>query len=345
MINRITLLVFVFTGVHFNAFGQDSINNQLAIGFYNLENLFDTIDTDGIEDTEFTPNGVKKWNSTKYYKKLDNLSEVIYQMGKETRVGGLAILGVAEVENKSVLEDLVNQKRLKSSNFKIIHKDSPDARGIDVACLYDPSQFTFVSKTTYRLTLLDDSAFRTRDQLLIKGKLLDEELFVIVAHWPSRRGGEKSIPKRIAAGKLGRQIIDSLLSENPHSKIIYMGDLNDDPTDESVKKQLKTSGDIETSIFPLLYNPMEALHKTGKGTLSWNNKWNLFDQILLLPSFLNASSHSFVYSGVKIVSENPVAVKKGKYSGTPYRTYSGKTYLGGYSDHFGVCIFITKQTN
>lgn len=317
------------------------------IGFYNLENLHDTIfDSDArkILQDEYTPNGNYKWNTEKYNKKLSNLAKVIYEMGMEVNPAGLAILGVAEVENKNVLEDLVKTDSLKFRNYKIIHFDSPDKRGIDVGLLYNPACFKPTNSVAYKLHLENDSNFFTRDQLLVSGFLYDELIHVIVAHWPSRSGGEKrTAPKRIAAAKLGIKIIDSLLQTNPNAKIIYMGDLNDDPTNESVKKHLGTSGNIENMLEKTLYNPMEKLHKNGIGTLAFRDNWNLFDQLIISSALLGKDYNDFKFYNAKIFNKVYLTQTSGAFTGYPLRTHAGGVYTAGYSDHFPVYLVLTKK--
>ncbi len=208
-------------------------NVQLAcVGFYNLENLFDTIDGPN-NDSEFLPNGTYKWGGMKYKAKLKNMSYAISQFGVDVTPVGAAILGVSEIENRNVLEDLVKQPAIASRSYQIVHFDSPDRRGVDVGLLYNPRLFTVSNKKSYRLQT-DDTTFLTRDQLMVSGYLLGEKVHVIVNHWPSRWGGEmRSRPKRIEAAGLTRKIVDSLFRVEPKAKIIVMGDLNDDPMNES----------------------------------------------------------------------------------------------------------------
>ena len=197
-----------------------------GIGFYNLENLFDTIidtDTNKILQDDFTPKGSKKWNTQKYYDKMGKMAGVISELGTEVIPYGLAIIGVSEIENKSVLEDLVKEEKLKDRNYQIVHYESPDRRGIDVGLLYNPKHFKVISSKSF---IVPDTTFFTRDQLLVSGKLDGELIHIIVAHWPSRRGGEKrSSPRRAVAADLARSIVDSLQKNDPNAKIFFMGDL------------------------------------------------------------------------------------------------------------------------
>lgn len=318
-----------------------------AIGFYNLENLHDTIfdaDPNKILQDDYTPTGDKKWSSERYNHKLDNLSKVIADMASDVIPEGVALLGVAEVENKQVLDDLVKNKQIASRNYQVVHYDSPDKRGIDVGLLYNPTYFKVHSSKSFELKMPNDSNFFTRDQLLVSGLLNGELIHVIVAHWPSRSGGEKrSAPKRIAAAQLGRAIIDSLLTYDGNSKIIYLGDLNDDPTNVSVKKHLNTVDKPELISEKVMYNPMEPFYKKGIGTLAYRDTWNLFDQLIVSPALVGENRSTYKFYNAKVFSKNYLKQTSGQYAGYPFRTHAGGSYAGGYSDHFPVYLFLIKE--
>lgn len=318
-----------------------------AIGFYNLENLHDTIfdtDTNKIMQDDYTPEGDKKWNTEKYYHKLDNLSKVIAEMATEIVPDGLALLGIAEIENKNVVEDLVKTEKLKARNYQIVHYESPDKRGIDVGLIYNPNQFKLESSKSFTLKIPGDSSFFTRDQLLVSGVLNGEKVHVIVAHWPSRSGGEKrSAPKRIAAADLGRAIIDSLLTYDKNAKIIYMGDLNDDPINISVKKHLNTVDKMELVKDNVLYNPMESYYKKGIGTLAYRDTWNLFDQLIVSSALVGKDYSSLKLYNAKVFNKNYLKQTSGQYAGYPLRTHAGGAYTAGFSDHFPVYLFLIKE--
>ncbi|MBL4715955.1 MAG: endonuclease [Bacteroidetes bacterium] len=339
------LLFFIYYSSTFcQELDKDKQYNVVTLAFYNLENLFDTLDTEDVRDTEFTPAGEKNWNTEKYNKKLANMAAVISQLGTEINPDGPAILGVCEIENRSVLEDLIKTGKLKEHNYQIVHYDSPDKRGIDVGLIYQPKYFKVTSSKSYTLTIdgLDD--FYTRDQLLVSGLLHGEPIHVMVSHWPSRRGGQKgSNFKRVAAADLGRSVIDSILNADPKAKIFYMGDLNDDPVDESVKKHLLTEAKAENVSGKIMFNPMEPLFKKGIGTLAWRDVWNLFDQILMTSSLVEKDYSSFRYYGVKVFNKDFLKQQSGKYQGYPYRTFVGSSFKGGYSDHFPVYTFLIKE--
>lgn len=324
-----------------------------GIGFYNLENLFDTIvdpDTNKILQEDFTPFGQKNFNSERYNKKLLNMAEVISKMGDKTFPDGLAILGVCEIENKQVLVDLAAQESIKSRNYQIAHHESPDARGIDVGLMYNPNYFKVISTKAYKLGYYysgsEKKEFRTRDQLLVSGELNGEKIHIIVAHWPSRRGGEKrSAPRRIAAGKLGKSIIDSIQKVEPNAKVVYMGDLNDDPMNKSVKKAMNTVGKISSMTEETLFNSMETYSKNGIGTLAYRDNWNLFDQLILTPGFVTKDNSFDTYKFYKSVVYNEEYLKNttGNFKGYPHRTYVGPNFMNGYSDHFPVYMILVKE--
>jgi len=315
-----------------------------CVGFYNLENLFNTVD-DPNRDEEYLPNGRNNWTMEKYNHKLENLSKVLEDLGKDVSPDGCAIIGVAEVENRGVLEDLVAQPKLKNRNYKIIHYDSPDRRGIDVGLLYQEKYFKVKKSISYKLTFPDDTAYYTRDQLIVSGTLMGEDVNVIVAHWPSRRGGEqKSEPRRIQAAQLGRKIIDSLYNDNPNAKILYMGDLNDDPVNRSVMEYIKAKGKMAKVKKKEFFNPMWHFYKKGYGTLAWNDAWNLFDQIMVSKAFLNGTDYSTLSYYKAYVYRKPYLLQtEGRFKGYPLRTSAGGQYLGGYSDHLPVYIVLIKE--
>ena len=326
------------------ALAQPKKQIQVAcVGFYNLENLFDTIDTPDVRDWEYTPAGKNNWNSEKYYEKLENLSIVIHDLASETSPDGTALLGVCEVENKTVLEDLVIQEKIKSRNYAIVHHDSPDRRGIDVALLYQPKYFTVKSTKSHKLTFADRPDYLTRDQLVVTGDLLGEEVSLILAHWPSRSGGQAaSEVRRIQAAKLGRHIIDSLFSINPKAKILLMGDLNDDPVNKSIKNYIIAKGNQAKVKENMFYNPMFALYKKGIGSLAWGDAWNLFDQVLVSHAFLGTDYATLKYYKAAVFNKPYMIQTEGRYKGYPKRTTAGGKHLGGYSDHFPVYLTLVK---
>ncbi|MCT4636125.1 MAG: endonuclease/exonuclease/phosphatase family protein [Bacteroidales bacterium] len=338
-----TLLVLFVTLTSTNA--QQKKQYQIScVGFYNLENLFDTLDTPNVRDTEFTPNGPKSWSGKRYNEKLNNMASVIARMGEEYIKTGPAILGVCEVENKSVLEDLIKTDQLKGMDYGIVHYNSPDKRGIDVGFLYQKDKFTPTSSKSYTLTVPGMDNFYTRDQLLVSGDFHGERIHVIVNHWPSRRGGEKrSRHLRNAAADLSKEIIDSIQNSEPKAKIILMGDLNDDPTNHSVKRHIGAKMRKDKLGEKDMYNPMEKIYKNGIGTTAYRDNWSLFDQLILSSSMVNKDYSDWTYYKTKIFSRKFLKRQEGRWKGYPYRTFVGNTYQGGYSDHFPVYVFLIKE--
>lgn len=325
--------------------------NVICVGFYNLENLFDTIvdpDPNKILQDEFTPEGKNHFTSERYHQKLENLSKVLSEIGTETTPDGLAVIGVAEIENREVLEDLVAMPKLKDRNYQIVHYHSPDRRGIDVALLYQEKYFVPDTSFSYRLVDPADSGFITRDQLLVSGKLDGEDFNFMVAHWPSRRGGQKrSEPKRMMAAELGKHVMDSIQTADPSAKIIYMGDLNDDPTSKSLKKVIGAEGKLKDVEPGGYFNPMEDLFLKGIGTLAWRDNWNLFDQMICNEKLVEEGSDfsSYKYFNAKVYNAAYLKQTSGSFKGYPLRSYVGGVWQGGYSDHFPVYLYLIKQRN
>ena len=345
---KIFILVFLLFLLVGKSFSQNV--EAIAIGFYNLENLFDTINDPNLPDDEFTPTGPKLWNSKRYWHKINNMAEVISKIAVDDKIGlkGLAVLGVSEVENKRVLEDLVKAPPIKNFNYQIVHYESPDHRGIDVALLYNPKVFKVESSKQIPLIIKDNPDFKTRSQLVVVGKLGGEDFAFIVNHWPSRRGGEKKTrPYRIAAAKLAYSIIDSLKKLNPNLKIILMGDLNDDPINKSIKKYLQSKGKEDKVRNNDLFNPFEKLFKMGVGTLAYRDNWNLFDNILLTKSLLKTDKldlQGWKYYKAKVFNPSFLKQKEGNFAGYPYRTFVGNHFMGGFSDHFPVYVILIRKT-
>ena len=340
---KFVFLIFVFV---LNTLGLSAQNKKLlpyAVAFYNLENLFDTINANGSYDLEYSPLGEKAWDSKKYYSKLDNMAYCISQLAKETCPLGPAVIGVAEVENRSVLEDLVKRGDLAKSNLQIVHYDSPDRRGVDVGLLYNPLLFSVISSKPYPLIIPDMPDFTTRDVLLVSGLMDGEKFHILVNHWPSRRNGEKSSRHlRVAAAELNKHIYDSIRIAEPESKVIIMGDLNDDPNNVSVKNALGAKAKIKDVKENGIFNPMAELHSKGIGTLAYQGSWNVFDQIMVSDNLLGDDRSTFKYWKVEVFNRDFLITKEGQYKGYPLRTHSGNAFLNGYSDHFPVLIYLVK---
>jgi hypothetical protein len=314
-----------------------------CIGFYNVENLFDTLDTAEKNDIEYTPASSNAWNTQKYMQKLDQLGRVISELGTQIHPDGLVVLGLAEVENIEALQDLANNKFLKDRNYQAILIEGPDRRGIDVGMLYNPKHFKPINIKSHTLHM-EDSAFHTRDQLVVSGLLDGSPVHVIVAHWPSRSGGEKrSEPNRMAAAELGKFIVDSLLAIDKDATVIYMGDLNDDPVNKSVNKVMMATGDPKFVKEGRLYNPMYDMHSKGVGSLAWRDTWNLFDQIILSPGSLDDASYGWKFHTSRVYNMPYLCSQEGNFKGYPFRTFSGGAWTGGFSDHFPVYVVMKRK--
>jgi endonuclease/exonuclease/phosphatase family metal-dependent hydrolase len=320
-----------------------------TIAFYNLENLFDYEDDPLTFDDDRTPDGKDHWTEELYKAKLQNMAQVISEIGADVTGTAPAIVGVCESENRRVLEDLVNQEPLRALDYGIIQFESPDRRGIDVALLYQKKIFTPTHYKAKELLIYDDNdptkRVYTRDQLVVSGMLDGEKMHFIVNHWPSRSGGEaRSRPKRMKAAELNVRIIDSLFSEDPYAKIITMGDLNDDPTSPSVKEVLKAKENRDNLQLKELFNPMEEMYDKGLGTLAWRDGWNLFDQMILSSALVEKDFSSYRFYKAGIYNKSYLANPRGRYKGYPYRSYADGGFTGGYSDHFPVFVYLIKET-
>ena len=337
----IALIVFLLTFV-----GQAQKKYKIrAVAFYNVENLFDTENDSLTLDDDRTPEGKDGWTQERYEQKVANIAKVLSQIGTVTTQTSPDIIGLCEIENKKVLEDLVSHPNLQKMNYGIVHFDSPDERGIDVAFIYKRAVFLPTSFQSRRLLLqnVDGERDYTRDQLVVGGLLDDEQIYCIVNHWPSRSGGvARSKPKRLAAAKLNKRIIDSILEIDQSAKIISMGDLNDDPINDSHRKILKTNGNQKNLEENDLFNPMEKLFSKGIGSLAYRDKWNLFDQIYFTANLLEKEGGSYRFWKANVFTATYLFSKKGKYKGYPFRTYAGGNYTGGYSDHFPVYMHLIK---
>ena len=339
--------------VAFVSFAQDDavpkVQNNKAylvygVAFYNLENLFDTINNNGKYDYEFSPDGPRGWDSERYWSKINNLARSISHMTTPETPYGPAIIGVSEIENKGVLDDLVMADSIKQWNLQVIHHDSPDRRGVDVGLLYSPYFFKPIDVTNHTLCVPDDPDFLTRDQMCVTGVMGGDTLSVIVNHWPSRLGGkERSSYLRETAARLSKHIADSLWAIRPNQGVIIMGDLNDDPHDKSCAVALGAKR-VATDLAPHgFYNPWWRLLESGVGTLSYRGAWNLFDQIIVSGTLMGPNYDHLHYWNCIINDFDFLYQQDGPYKGTPLRTYGSGKWLNGYSDHFPTEIFLIKE--
>lgn len=336
------LLCLIINGL--TAFSQKQDYKVTVIGFYNLENFYDTIDNPEVDDQEFLPSGPKNYNSAIYMTKVDRLATVISEMGTDVSPDGPAILGVAEIENDTVLNDLVNNPRIKKRNYHFVHYDSRDLRGVDVGLLYNPKYFTVLDSRKLFVPLEEDGhPIYTRDVLWVKGIFDGDTIHVFVNHWPSRRGGEeRSAPRRAAAAMVDKKFMDSIQAITPDAKIVVMGDLNDDPISPSVKKVIGAKGKIEDVKPGGMYNPWVDMYKKGYGTLAYQDAWGLFDQIMISSSWLDKNQAGYFYYQQHIFNKEYMVENIGKYKGYPMRTWDGNLYRGGYSDHFPTYLVMLK---
>ncbi|PPK96579.1 Endonuclease/Exonuclease/phosphatase family protein [Nonlabens xylanidelens] len=320
---------------------------QYTIAFYNVENLFDVINDPSIMDQEFTEFGRKQWTESRYQKKLVRISDAISRIGYEQTGKLPAIVGLAEVENKKVLNDLVSQPKLANHNYDYIHYNSPDERGIDVALLYDTTVFKPTHSEPVNIHLEDEQGVidTTRDILYIEGVLAGTPVRIYVNHWPSRRdGAETTDHKRVEVAK---QLMHHITTKDVESKrlksdlkieashhVIIMGDFNDDPENNSIREGILPNG------FDNVTAPLKKFHR---GSLNHQFKWNLFDQIMVSDSLHNDVPDSLYFYKADIFDDIMLRQWKGKYRGQPARTFVGRNYKGGYSDHFPVFAIFRRN--
>lgn len=328
------LLLFVLGGQ-----AQNSKPELYSVAFYNLENLFDTIHDSGKNDFEYLPTDAKKWNTEKYMAKLRNMSKVLSELSRDKVPDGPVVIGVSEVENRRVLDDLLRQPALAPTGYKVIHYEGPDKRGIDCALLYNPKQFVPLS---HKLVLSEpfegDTVHLTRGFLIVNGTLAGDNVCFIVNHWPSRGATD---PVRVHAARQVKVLADSLRRTNRKLKLIIMGDLNDDPMDRSLATlgAKKYQQEVKKGDF---YNPWwETLEDKGVGTLLYRGKWNLFDQIVLSSTLLNAKK-GLTYDHNEVFMREYLFQQDGNYKGSPLRTFGGKVWLNGYSDHLPTIIYLKR---
>jgi len=341
------LICALLLAVGLSATGQKKFH-VYAVGFYNQENFFDTCHDEGKNDYEFLPGGTYKWTGMKYKHKLRNMSKALADMGTDKLPGvGCAFIGLSEVENSRVLDDLTAQPELAARNMKYVLIEGPDQRGIDCALIYNPALFQVrdAKLVPYVYELAADSNKITRGFLTVSGTMANEHVAVIVCHWPSRYAGGFY---RESAGRQVRAVKDSLLNDDPNCKVFVMGDMNDDPTSKSMTDALGAKAEIEKTGKGEMYNPWyNVLAKQGQGTLTYNGSWNLFDQIVMTPNLLNYKNKrdfsTLKYFNHQIFRRDYLFQTEGKYKGSPKRTTAGGVWLDGYSDHLPVVVYLAKE--
>ena len=315
-----------------------------TVAFYNLENLFDTINDENKND-EASPIMEIRFNRGKIYReKVSNMANVISQIGFDVTKRPPSILGICEVENRMVVEDLISDEKLRKYNYGIVHYESPDDRGIDVGLIYNKDVFKVKNSNSHDVFITGNNSSKrrnTRDQLVVSGYLDGELMHFIVNHWPSRGADET---KRIAAAEVNNFIIDSLRSKYENPKIITMGDFNDDPFDKSIKKILGAKKNITEVKKNDMYNPFETiLVDEGVGSNAYRDKWQLFDQIILSKPFLDKNYKDYQLYKAGVFNKSFLINKKGKFKGYPFRSFSYGTFTGGYSDHLPPYIYLLKE--
>ncbi|MDA3952817.1 MAG: endonuclease [Bacteroidales bacterium] len=331
------LAFFIICLIPILSYSQNN-KTESIIAFYNVENLFDTINNPITMDEEFTPESDKKWTNNRYQKKLNDIAKVISSFN-DTDLP--VIVGFAEIENKLVLEDLIKTNYLKDGNYKIVHEESSDIRGIDVALIYKTDNFEYLNHQKIPIPL--NTKYKVRDILYTKGILNNlDTVHVFVNHWKSRSGGqEKTEPQRVQCAQILRNNIDSILLINKNAKILIMGDLNDEPTNKSVFETLRAnnSGDTES-----LHNLMYTLSENGLGTHNYRGKWSILDHIIVSNNLVNNNKSLNVSENTGHIFSAEWITFTGKDGNkSPNRTYGGPNYYGGYSDHYPIYVILKKQ--
>jgi hypothetical protein len=343
-----TLLTTVLLTLFVSSYSQQKAKS-ICVAFYNFENYFDTINNPEIYDDDYTPEGNMGNTAKVFNQKTTNLAQVVSKIGTELTPDGPALLGVSEIENIDVLLHFAQHPLLSARNYKPIHFDSKDARGIDVALLYNPNYFIPIQSTSLEVSMPNEKSgkpYYTRDILWTTGILDGDTTHIFVNHWPSRRGGEKkSSPKREAAAAVAKHIIDSIMETNIESRVILMGDLNDDPTNKSIKKVLNVSYEKDTTAQGKLFNPFYDFYIKGSGTLAYQDAWNLFDQIIVSEAYINPKTNSYQFYKAGIFKPPFIIEQEGRYKGYPKRSFAGGKFNNGYSDHFPSYIFLIKRLN
>ncbi|WP_072530410.1 endonuclease/exonuclease/phosphatase family protein [Bacteroides ilei] len=328
-------LLFVVSG-----YAQNKKTVLYGVAFYNLENLFDTSHDEGKNDYEYLPDGKNQWTEEKYQSKLKNMSTVLSLLATDKVSEGPAIIGMSEVENRDVLEDLLEQPALSGRGYRIIHYEGEDQRGIDCAFFYNPEMFELRNSKLVPYVYLNDTVHKTRGFLIADGMLDGEHFAFIVNHWPSR-GAESSARER--AGVQVRALKDSLQRLDPDVRIVIMGDMNDDPMDKSMAEALGAKREMKEVGKSDLYNPWWNTLAGGEGTLKYRGKWNLFDQIVFTGNLLKGKKKNFRFKEHEIFRRDFLIQQDGKYEGYPLRTQAGGRWMNGYSDHLPTIVYFVKR--
>ena len=305
-------------------------SNDLYIASWNVENFFDLLDDPNKNDDEFLPDGSKQWDEMKFERKVLNLSKVFKYMNEGKAPD---VISLEEVENNVVCKYIAYE--FQDRDYIICHRQSPDERGIDNALMYDRNVLDIVSIEQIEVKIPSGKPTRDILHVALKRKNSDDTLHFYVNHWPSRRGGQKeSEPNRIAAAKVLRESVSNLRKESPSAEIIIMGDFNDEPADTSIQ-YVFGGGDGSMSnnnFINLAFKPYEE----GFGTYYYRQDWNMLDQMLISRTFFDNKGYDYEEGSFEIIKPDFMITKEGKYKGSPIPTFGGKTYLGGYSDHYPI---------
>jgi hypothetical protein len=314
----------------------------ISFAFYNVENLFDTINDPNINDEDFLPTDDNPWNTERYNHKLEQLSKIMSDIDP---TGFPSLFGLCEVENRWVVEKLISTPVMQKAGYNIIHKDSPDERGIDVALLYQPNKFKPLKSRFIPVVVPENPHNKTRDILYSKGLVnAHDTLHVFVNHWVSRWGGQaETEPSREYIASLIKTITDSIMKVNPDANILIAGDLNDNPTDPSMTNQLQAREVVPNPAPKTLYNLSLAIYKNGEGSLYYKT-WDMFDQIIVSTAMLTGDGGIKVNADKQTVIKHDYLLFKPKNGeARPSRTASGKKYFGGFSDHLPVYLEMTTK--
>ena len=317
--------------------------DKFTLGFYNIENLFDVFDDKKILDEQFTVHAPREWNASRYKNKIHKIARAITEIGLQTSGTPPVLLGLAEVENESVLKDLIKMTELDQYQYNYIHFDSPDERGIDVALLYRTNYFMVTQKIAHTVYIEDEFGVRdtTRDILQVHGYLQDEPLHLLITHWPSKRDNDINAPKRLEVAKKIKELIDQIFEQDPYANLVVMGDFNEEPNGNSIRNlgAVKTVEELQGN---MLYNPMIQLKAKGRGTLTHKGQWSLFDQLMFSKSLVKGFGRLSLEEA-NVFDAEFLKEWSGPYKGQPFRTYIGNQYIGGYSDHFPVFAVLGKR--
>jgi len=335
------LCLLIFSGAFWSCDKQKQegltdnvVEDTIKIAFYNVENLFDTEDDlTNAGDDEFTSDGKLNWTNEKYRKKLSMLTEVIAAMGYPE------IVGLAEVENKDVLDDWVALSAMQNKDYQVAHLESNDYRGIDASLIFRASAFKVLRVEDHVISFPDDPDYRTRDIFMVKGTLENQDtIHLFVNHFPSRRGGqERSEPKRVLVASQLNSLIENTFEMDADAKVIVMGDFNDEPFNKSMAETLGATKEKSTQA-EVLYNTMWQLTEQGIGSNKYRGNWQMLDQIILSGKLLDDQGYQYIPQSAQVFNKDWLLQQSGDYKGYPDRTYAGENYLGGYSDHLPVMI-------